>query len=174
MAEQATRKRRIYEGMGERIRERRGELALSQRALSEAADVAVDVIVKLEQDARGARPLTLQKLAGALGVSAEYLTTGRERERERVREAVPVIGAPPSDGGGAVAAPTPPYGGREDGRERPLVEVRVTGVQDEASARRLERMFERWMDEDAGGPDGWPETERDLDEDRPSYRKLFE
>ena len=181
MVEQATKKRRVYEGMGERIRERRGELALSQRALSEEAGVAVDVIGKLEHDARGPRPVTLQKLAKALGVSPEYLTTGRARESD-----APVVGVPPTGPGSAVSELGPPHGSagiespgeagaRMRPRTRPRVEVLVSGEPDEETAR----MLERWMDEEAaaeaaGSPDPWPEVARSLDEDRTSYRKLFE
>ena len=177
MAEQAAKKRRVYEGMGERIRERRGELALSQRALSEEAGVAVDVIVKLEHDARGPRPATLQKLAKALGVSPEYLTTGCARESD-----APVTGGAPAGHGSAISEPGPPHGSAgieppasPGARTRPVMEVLVSGEPDEETAR----MLERWMDEEAaaeaaGEPDPWPEVARSLDEDRTSYRKLFE
>lgn len=177
MAEQATRKRRIYEGMGERLRERRGELGFSQRSLSETSGVAVDVIVKLERDARGPRPSTLQKLAKTLGVSAEYLTTGREGEREgsgeRGPEAAPVLYM--ASGGHAGARMKPPQGREGGPSARPQVRVLVLGEPDEETARTLER----WIREDeaarlAGERDPWPAIARDLDEDRTSYRKLFE
>lgn len=139
-----------YAGMGGRLRGRRGELAMSQRDLSEASGVSADVIVKLERDARRPRPSTVRRLAVALGVPAEYLTTGR----------------------GSVLPGAAGSGVR--GR-RPKVEVRVSGEPDDAAAGRLERMFERWMEEDeaSGEPDLWPEIARAMDEDRTSYRRLF-
>lgn len=140
-----------HAGMGGRLRGRRGELAMSQRDLSEASGVSADVIVKLEHDARRPRPSTVRRLAGALGVSAEYLTTGR----------------------GSVL---PGAAGSSVRGKRPKVEVRVSGEPDNAAAGRLERMFERWMEEDeaSGEPDLWPEIARAIDQDRTSYRKLFE
>lgn len=166
-----TRKNGAYEGMGERIRGRRSELALSQRALSGESGVAADVIVKLEHDARRPRPSTVQRLAEALGVSAEYLTTGRERAHERAA----VVGGAPS--ANAASEPAPPYGasGRGWPKASPKVEVSISGEPDEETAR----MLERWMEEEAaaeaaGEPDPWPEIARSLDEDRTSYRKLFE
>lgn len=151
-----TETRATHEGMGERVRARRGELAYSQRDLQRESGVSGDVIVKLEHDSRSFRPSTIRRVAEALGVSAEWLTTGR-------------------DPAGARQAPGATGGGRR-------VEVRVSGEPGEASraaARELERMFEEWMDEDEaarerGEPDQWPEIARHLDEDRASYRKLFE
>ena len=81
------------------------------------------------------------------GVSVEWLTTGHD-----------------------------PSGQPEPQKGSPRVEVRAGGKRNEAAARRLERMFARWMEEDeaSGGPDRWPEMARMIDEDRTSYRKLFE
>ncbi len=148
----AAKKSGAYAGMGGRLRGRRGELAMSQRDLSEASGVSADVIVKLERDARRPRPSTVRRLAGALGVSAEYLTTGR-------------TSVLPGAAGSGVRGK----------RGRPKVEVRVSGEPDNAAAGRLERMFERWMEEDeaSGEPDLWPEIARAMDEDRTSYRRLF-
>lgn len=66
--------------MGERLKSRRGALALTQRDLSARAGVATDVIVKLEHDARKPRPSTIQRIAEGLGVPAEWLTTGHVEE----------------------------------------------------------------------------------------------
>lgn len=153
---------RVIQGMGERIRERRGELAYSQRDLQRESGVSGDVIVKMEHDARSFRPSTVRRVAGALGVSAEWLTTGRESSRRRE----------PASHFGASAEPGESRG------ERPRVEVRVSGEKNEAAARELESMFERWMTEDEaarerGEPDDWPKIAKWLDEDRTSYRKLF-
>lgn len=142
----------VHGSMGERIRERRGELAYSQRDLQRESGVSGDVIVKIEHDARTFRPSTVRRVADALGVSAEWLTTGRETSRNR-----------------------------EVSGERPKVEVRVSGKRTEATeaaAREVESMFERWMAEDEaarerGEPDDWPEIARNIDENRTSYRKLF-
>lgn len=153
----------VHEGMGARIRERRGELAYSQRDLQRESGVSGDVIVKLEHDARSFRPSTVRRVATALGVSTEWLTTGRESSRRR--ESASHFGGSAEPG--------------ESRGERPRVEVRgFGGERNEAAARELEQMFERWMDEQEaaearGEPDQWPEIARMLDEDRTSYRKLF-
>jgi len=170
------RKSEAYEGMGKRIRERRGDLAMSQRDLSDESGVSADVIVKLEHDARRPRPSTVKRLANALGVGPEYLTTGRGRAWEAV---APMMGGPPGSGTQSVlsgAAEGTMVRSRAGERTRPKVEVRVSGAPDEAAAKRLEQMFERWMEEDeaSGEPDRWPKIARAMDEDRTSYRKLFE
>lgn len=148
-----TETRAVHEGMGERIRTRRGELAYSQRDLQRESGVSGDVIVKLEHDARSFRPSTVRRVAEALGVSAEWLTTGRETPWKRES-----FGEP---------------GASADRRSR--VEVCAGREPNEEAAR----MIERWIEEEAaaevrGEPDDWPEIARMIDEDRTSYRKLFE
>ena len=60
----------VHGSMGERIRERRGELAYSQRDLQRESGVSGDVIVKIEHDARTFRPSSVRRVADALGVSS--------------------------------------------------------------------------------------------------------
>lgn len=68
-------------GIGERVRELRQRRTYSIRELSEKSGVSPDAIVKLEHEYRRPRPGTVRKVAKALGVSAEYLTTGKEGTR---------------------------------------------------------------------------------------------
>ena len=139
---------------------------MSQRDLSDESGVSADVIVKLEHDARRPRPSTVKRLAETLGVSPEYLTTGRDSVARA---------APESDAWGTPIGVAPSTIERGSLLPRPKVEISVTGSPDEGAAKQLERMFERWMKEDeaSGRPDAWPEIARAMDEDRTSYRKLF-
>jgi transcriptional regulator with XRE-family HTH domain len=59
-------------------RRRRG---LTQRQLSELADVAHTTVQRLESLKRGAYPQTLRKLATALGVAPEELLHGESTQR---------------------------------------------------------------------------------------------
>lgn len=103
------------------------------------------MIVKLEHDARRPRPSTIRRIAQALGVSVEWLTTGRgyrdgpetRKNRAEVR---------PGDGRDEEAA--------------------------EGLERMFSRWMDE--DEASGGPDPWPEVARMIDEGRTNYRKLFE
>lgn len=171
--------------LGERLKQLREAFSFSQRDLAERAGVSPGAVVHLEHDARTPRPSTVRKLANALGVSPSYLT-GHEvaaeavaaSPRARRRVGSLVGGAPLKTEEPVLGFMHAPESVPEDtpARERPKIEVKVTGVPDEAAAHRLEQIFERWMDEDeeSGEPDGWPETARSLDEDRTSYRKFFE
>lgn len=130
--------------MGERIRERRDELAYSQRDLQRASGVSGDVIVKLEHDARRPRPSTIRRIAQALGVSVEWLTTGRGlREGQSTRRNQ--VEVRPGEGRDEEAAES--------------LELMFSRWMDE--------------DEATGGPDSWPEVVRMIDEGRTNYRRLF-
>lgn len=140
-----TQSRAAYVGMGERIRERRDELAYSQRDLQRASGVSGDVIVKLEHDARRPRPSTIRRIAQALGVSVEWLTTGREfRDEQNAR--------------------------RNRAEVRPGDERNEETA--ESLERMFSRWMDE--DEASGEPDPWPEMARMIDEGRTNYRKLFE
>ena len=58
---------------GERLRQLRGERALSQRDLSRLTGIAHDSISQLETGKRDAQPRTIRKLAEALGVEPKEL-----------------------------------------------------------------------------------------------------
>jgi transcriptional regulator with XRE-family HTH domain len=64
----------LGESIGENLARLRKIRDLSQERLAEAADVGVDTAARLEQAKRSnVRPVTLRKLAGALGVSVDDL-----------------------------------------------------------------------------------------------------
>jgi DNA-binding transcriptional regulator YiaG len=60
----------------ERLRQLRREQALSQRALARASGVGLDTVNKVETGVRDALPVTLRKLADALGVEPRELMKG--------------------------------------------------------------------------------------------------
>jgi transcriptional regulator with XRE-family HTH domain len=73
------------ESLGERLRRLRRERGLSQRELS-APGVSYAYISRIEAGARQPSVKALRKLAAKLGVSADYLETGREVRVEEERE----------------------------------------------------------------------------------------
>jgi transcriptional regulator with XRE-family HTH domain len=60
----------------ERLRKLRRERALSQRDLARAAGVGLDAVNRIETGRRDALPVTLRKLADALGVEPRKLMKG--------------------------------------------------------------------------------------------------
>jgi transcriptional regulator with XRE-family HTH domain len=60
----------------ERLRRFRREQALSQRDLARKSSVGLDTVNKLETGIRDALPVTLRKLADALGVEPRDLMKG--------------------------------------------------------------------------------------------------
>lgn len=73
--------------VGERIRERRLELGLSQRELS-APGVSYAYISRIEAGFRRPSVKALRKLAPKLGVSVHWLETGREDPAEQLARMV--------------------------------------------------------------------------------------
>lgn len=67
----------LLEDMGKRIVEKRKQFGLSQEELAEKADITVQMLSTAERGAKGMRPINLLKISNALGVSADYLLTGR-------------------------------------------------------------------------------------------------
>jgi len=67
-------------GLGERIRERRLELGLSQRELA-SDGVSYAYISRIEAGTRNPSVKALRQLAPKLGVSVEWLETGEEPTR---------------------------------------------------------------------------------------------
>ncbi len=65
-------------GLGERLRNRRQALKLTQQELAESLGVTPQHISAIEQDARAPSLPFLAKLAEELGVTVDYLVTGKE------------------------------------------------------------------------------------------------
>jgi transcriptional regulator with XRE-family HTH domain len=61
-----------------KLKRLRRERALSQRALARESGVGLDTVNKLETGLRDALPVTLRKLADALGVEPRELMKGEE------------------------------------------------------------------------------------------------
>ena len=68
--------------IGQRITERRKKLGWTQEALAEKADLSPQFISYAESGKRAMRPENLLKISGALGVSADYLLTGKIIEKD--------------------------------------------------------------------------------------------
>lgn len=62
--------------VGQRIIERRKKLGITQEALAELGEVTTQFVSYAEAGKRAMRPENLLKIAGALGVSTDYLLTG--------------------------------------------------------------------------------------------------
>jgi transcriptional regulator with XRE-family HTH domain len=73
--------------VGERIRQRRLELGLSQRDLAEPG-VSYAYISRIEADSRSPSVLALRKLAPKLGVTVHWLETGEPDPAERLARLV--------------------------------------------------------------------------------------
>lgn len=67
------------DGFGARLRDVRLVRALSQVELAEKAGISSDVITKAECGHRRPQPRTIRKLADALEVDVEYLTSSPRR-----------------------------------------------------------------------------------------------
>ncbi len=57
--------------IGEQVRERRDTLRLQQRDLAELSDVSLRTIIQVENGSGNPSLLTLQKLAGVLGLEMQ-------------------------------------------------------------------------------------------------------
>lgn len=80
--------------MGERMTVLRAQHALSQAALARRVHIGQSTLHAYESGARSAPGMSVERalrIAHALGVSLEYLVTGKSRVR---RAAVPVGGVP--------------------------------------------------------------------------------
>jgi len=62
------------------LRALRQDRGLSQRGLGRLANVSTGTVYRLENQVRGAYPVTVQKLAGALEVAPVELVRGRLRQ----------------------------------------------------------------------------------------------
>ena len=65
-------------GLGERIKEKRDELGLTQLQLAQALEVTPQHISVIEKNKRAPSLDLLAKLAHELGVTTDYLITGKE------------------------------------------------------------------------------------------------
>ena len=77
-------------GLGERIKARREELELTQLQLARALGVTPQYISVIEKNKRAPSLDSLAKLAQELGVTTDYLITGKENV---ITDIIPVIKA---------------------------------------------------------------------------------
>lgn len=63
--------------VGKRIMERRKKLGMTQEELAERCDLTTQFVSYAEAGKRASRPENLMKIAIELGVSTDYLLTGR-------------------------------------------------------------------------------------------------
>ena len=68
--------------MGERISERRKALKMTQEELAERIDVSIPMISNLEQGKKAIRPENLVKICSVLGLSADYILTGKTATKQ--------------------------------------------------------------------------------------------
>ncbi len=73
---------------GERLRRARERAGLGQRDLADAAGVGTATITRLERGQTQARPVTVRRLAAALGVRVPWLSIGEEPMLEASSDAV--------------------------------------------------------------------------------------
>ena len=76
--------------LGQRVRNRRLELKLTQQQLAKALDLTSQHISVIEQDKRTPSLASLAKMAEELGVSVDYLITGR---KSIITDTIPAIRA---------------------------------------------------------------------------------
>ena len=76
--------------LGRRIRKRRQALKITQKQLAEALGITPQHISAVEQDKRAFSFSSLAKLAEELGVTVDYLMTGKEGS---ILDAIPAIKA---------------------------------------------------------------------------------
>ena len=67
----------LLQQIGKRIIERRKKLGLTQEALAEKGDMTTQFVSYAESGKRAMRPENLLKISAALGVSADYILTGK-------------------------------------------------------------------------------------------------
>jgi len=80
----------ILMSVGKRIRKRRQELKLTQEDLAQALGLTPQHISGIEQDKRNPSLSSLAKLAEELGITVDYLITGKEGV---IVDAIPAIKA---------------------------------------------------------------------------------
>ena len=70
--------------MGQRIKERRKKLCLSQESLGERSGLTTQFVSFAETGKRAMRPENLLRMASALGVSTDYLLTGDIIDKDKL------------------------------------------------------------------------------------------
>jgi y4mF family transcriptional regulator len=75
--------------IGERIKERRNELGWTQEQLAQKAGISKSFLSELENGKRSVSADNLLDLARTLGVSLDYLMTGREKETKPAELQIP-------------------------------------------------------------------------------------
>ena len=85
--------------MGKRISQRRKQLGLSQEELSARADVSPQMLSTAERGTKSILSENLLKISGALGVSADYLLTGKMIESDVNELAGRILSASPETQG---------------------------------------------------------------------------
>ena len=68
--------------MGERIAKRRKALNMTQEKLAESIDVSLPMISNLEHGKKAIRPENLVKVCYVLGLSADYILTGKTTNKD--------------------------------------------------------------------------------------------
>ena len=71
--------------LGKRVAERRKELGLTQETLAEQVDLSLQSVSCIELGKKAVRPDNLVKISAVLGVSTDYLLTGK-RDDEKTSE----------------------------------------------------------------------------------------
>lgn len=72
----------FLQDMGKRIFERRKLLNLSQEEFAQRADVSPQLLSTAERGTKALRPENLLKISVALGVSTDYLLTGKVNDTD--------------------------------------------------------------------------------------------
>ncbi len=72
----------FLKNMGQRIKERRKQLHMTQDELAELVDATPQMVSSAELGKKALRPENLYKISRALGVSADYLLSGAAAERD--------------------------------------------------------------------------------------------
>lgn len=69
--------------IGDRIRQRRKQLGLTQEDLSNRADVTTQTISNAELGLKGMRPDTIIRICAALEISTDYLLLGKINDTDK-------------------------------------------------------------------------------------------
>ena len=72
-------------GIGKRISERRKQLGLTQEQIAENMDVSIQMISNLERGNKAIKIDNLIKISGILGISTDYILTGKHSDDD-IRE----------------------------------------------------------------------------------------
>lgn len=73
----------LLESIGKRINERRKYLSLTQEQIAESMGVSVQMISNLELGKKAIRPENLVKICSVLGISSDYILTGKKNKDDK-------------------------------------------------------------------------------------------